>query len=726
MFSCRACTKRCIQALIGDSAISYLPSQASLIRPHAHRLFTSTATNQAIVENDETNYRPLDQEEGNSQSRVTGSSERQQWLKSRGVTPADKKPAKPDPREDAHFFKKVKQLQDPLNLAQFVRSKLKNDDFETALLYVRAASKNVQCVVSWNHLIEWQLSKGKMNAAIKTYNEMKKRAQFPDAQTYTIIFKGCSEHPYIKEGLQKGLLIYTSMLAEKARIKPNTIHTNAMLRLCSRAGDQDTLLGIAGQMDSTGLNAPNNLTFTTILNAFRMNAIGDPAMDQDQLKRTRRTAIQNARRMWGDIYVRWRKGDIFIDEELVCAMGRVLLLGDAQDLDDILSLVQQAMDIRRQLPRMDTKSRQKIEPSLQGKPVPKESQENTLTTNDTNQTETTAQPSALIASSPDNVFSISTYEATQLAKSIAHATPGQNTISLVLDALLKLNVKEAATKYWDIFTKTKNIIPDADNYHAYLRILRVFRSGGQASELVQSIPPHLISEKICRLAMSACLRDKNNHRTFSNAGKILDIMQMHLRVPDIRALIDYLEIAVTSPPHTTAEGGKPTAYAQGQQILRALERLNPSYLNVRALLMYGNPTDAKEDKYYNSDEFRASVRLLVRRLIAAYDILMNKGLVTPEMYGKLTGQRGKLAAFVARSNQALNPNFKKETKLEKSELPELSQEQEQEQEQNKTGYFDVPKSRRASSGELKAARKMGYVSQSAVRGYLGRNQNAAP
>ncbi|PQE13816.1 pentatricopeptide repeat protein [Rutstroemia sp. NJR-2017a BBW] len=715
MFTCRACTRRCIKTLIGDSAISHLPSQGSLIRPPTSRLFTSNATNPDGVEADEVNYRPVDREEASPQPRGTGTSERQQWLKSRGVTPADKKPAKFDPREDANFFKKLKQLQDPLNLAQFVRSKLKNDDFDTALLYVRAASKKIQCVVSWNHLVEWQLSKGKMNAALKTYNEMKKRAQFPDAQTYTIIFKGCSDHPYAKEGLQKGLLIYTSMLAENARIKPNTIHTNAMLRLCSRARDQDTLLGIAGQMDSTGLNAPNNLTFTTILNAFKMNAIGDPTMDPESLREIRRKAIQNARRMWGDIYVRWRKGDIFVDEELVCAMGRVLLLGDTQDLDDILSLVQQAMDIRRQLPRMDTKSRQKIEPSLQGKSAPAETPDEPLTTHDTSETDTAEEPSALVENKT----------ASQLAKSIAHATPGQNTLSLVLDALLKMHIKEPATKYWEIFTQTKNVIPDSDNYHAYLRILRVFRSGGEACELLKTIPPPLVSEKICRLAMSACLRDKNNHHTFSHAGKILDIMQMHIRVPDIRTLTDYLEIAVSSPPLSTPPGGKPTAYAQGQQIMRALERLVPSYLNVRSLLMYGNPTSAEEDKHYNSNEYRGTVRLLVRRLIAAYDILMDRNLVAPEMFGSLKGQRSKLASYVVRSDKILNPNYKKGAKPEDDAMPRVPQQHKQDQEQDETKSFDPPKARRHSGGELKAARKMGLLPQSAVRGYLNQNQKAA-
>jgi len=68
----------------------------------------------------------------------------------------------------------LKLLKDPLKLAEHVRKCLKDDDFDTTLATVRAASKNVQCTVSWNHLIDWQLSRGKMNAAIKTYNEVLK------------------------------------------------------------------------------------------------------------------------------------------------------------------------------------------------------------------------------------------------------------------------------------------------------------------------------------------------------------------------------------------------------------------------------------------------------------------------------------------------------------------------------------------------------------------------
>jgi hypothetical protein len=61
---------------------------------------------------------------------------------------------------------------DPLKLAEYTRKALRGDDFETAIAVVRAASKGIACTVSWNHLIDWQMTKGKMNAAIKTYNEV--------------------------------------------------------------------------------------------------------------------------------------------------------------------------------------------------------------------------------------------------------------------------------------------------------------------------------------------------------------------------------------------------------------------------------------------------------------------------------------------------------------------------------------------------------------------------
>src|SRR5450432_2553925 len=102
---------------------------------------------------------------------------------------------------------------------------------------------------------------------------MKKRGQAPDAVTYTILFKGLAEHAHYPHVVSKTLSIYHSMFASNSPVKPNTIHTNAALKVCARAQDMDALFGIAAKLQRKGLRAANNLTFTTILNALRRNAL---------------------------------------------------------------------------------------------------------------------------------------------------------------------------------------------------------------------------------------------------------------------------------------------------------------------------------------------------------------------------------------------------------------------------------------------------------------------
>lgn len=66
----------------------------------------------------------------------------------------------------------LRYLKDPLKLAEFVRQTLREDNYELAQSVVDEASASIECTVSWNHIMEWQLSKGKMNAAIKSYNDV--------------------------------------------------------------------------------------------------------------------------------------------------------------------------------------------------------------------------------------------------------------------------------------------------------------------------------------------------------------------------------------------------------------------------------------------------------------------------------------------------------------------------------------------------------------------------
>ena len=66
----------------------------------------------------------------------------------------------------------VRWLRDPLKLGDHTVSLLRQDQYVKAQAIVRLASKDVQCTVSWNQLIDYTMSKGKVADAVTLYNEV--------------------------------------------------------------------------------------------------------------------------------------------------------------------------------------------------------------------------------------------------------------------------------------------------------------------------------------------------------------------------------------------------------------------------------------------------------------------------------------------------------------------------------------------------------------------------
>lgn len=508
------------------------------------------------------------------------------------------------------------------------------------------------------------------------FMKMKKRSQVPDARTYTILFNGCATQQSAPESLGKVISIYHSMLTDRSPVKPNTIHMNAILKMCARSQNMDAMFAIADQLPPRGVRAPNNLTYTTILNALRIYAVNDlrSTLTDEQKESNRRKAMLDARRLWHDVSSRWRQGDLWIDEELVCAMGRILLLGGARDHDDIMSLVEQSMNIPRQVPRQASPKRAPTntlpEPRSQEissvggrtqETVPTEIEPDTLkygqdaaAVQDESHPSTTPEIETETTTLEDEAASIEEFESVILAKSPRTSTsaftkPGPNTLSLLMQSILYLRLREPATKYWDILTKEYGIKPDAENYHAYLRVLRVARASTDVVKLLTEMPRWQMQDKTFRIAMSTCQRDKNNHRVFGNAGKILDIMQEARETPDITALNGYLDVAIAAPCYNkkaSADGKRGLAkLAYGRQIQRALSRLGPSFFNLRSLLAYGRPSDTS---HQSQESLSQDVLLLTRKMISAHDLLISKGLVPTDMHARLSAQRSKLSAFVTR------------------------------------------------------------------------------
>lgn len=178
MFNCSACMERCLHGLIGNSSISAPSIRTSVVAATAlgRDLSRNYGTSSASSANSSRPPKQYDSSSHYSQTQprynARPNSERE---------PRDSKPGGFQLRRKDYRLEKTMHGvlskhpvygSDPVKLAEYARKALKGDDFETALAVVRAASKGLSCTVSWNHLIDWQMSKGKMNAALKTYNEV--------------------------------------------------------------------------------------------------------------------------------------------------------------------------------------------------------------------------------------------------------------------------------------------------------------------------------------------------------------------------------------------------------------------------------------------------------------------------------------------------------------------------------------------------------------------------
>ena len=69
----------------------------------------------------------------------------------------------------------IRYLSDPLKLAQNTLDLLHKDEAAKALEIVRLASRTTASTVSWNHIIDYHLSKGRVAESLKVYNDVLSR-----------------------------------------------------------------------------------------------------------------------------------------------------------------------------------------------------------------------------------------------------------------------------------------------------------------------------------------------------------------------------------------------------------------------------------------------------------------------------------------------------------------------------------------------------------------------
>ncbi|KAK3386213.1 hypothetical protein B0T20DRAFT_427742 [Sordaria brevicollis] len=442
---------------------------------------------------------------------------------------------------------------------------------------------------------DYHMKNKRLSAAIKIYNEMKKRAQVPDARTYTIIFRGCamSEHP--KQAVAEAIKIYHSLLRNE-RVKPTTIHLNAVLETCARAGDLDSMFTTV-QTANESTRKPDNLTYTIIFNALR--AQFNPRMpierdsmqrDEEDIKREKQEAISRALQIWEDVQRQWRKGNLRIDEEMICSLGRLLTLGTKEDNERVFDLLATTM----QLPRFHAGEKAAAEVSAKAvettatpavSPKAPSSEES-----ETTPAETASEPVTATGEQTSEVQEVEEvkkevkeskpkYEKRSVTPSPSlFAQPGNNTLSLILSVLSNTRRTSIAQKYWDLLTSAPySIKPDKDNYFRYLRVLQIGRGSAATASVMTTMPAEFLTPMMLKTAFTTCIRDELNPHAFSpNACTIFDAMTRKTRYPDAIAMRLFLQSAQGNFRHikklaeTDPLGSR---QAMGKQIILALDKM---------------------------------------------------------------------------------------------------------------------------------------------------------
>lgn len=65
----------------------------------------------------------------------------------------------------------LRYLGDPVKLADHISDLLRKDQNQKAYELVKISSRNLQCTVSWNYLIDYEMRKGRVGDACKLYSD---------------------------------------------------------------------------------------------------------------------------------------------------------------------------------------------------------------------------------------------------------------------------------------------------------------------------------------------------------------------------------------------------------------------------------------------------------------------------------------------------------------------------------------------------------------------------
>ncbi|KAF5697680.1 Pentatricopeptide repeat-containing protein [Fusarium globosum] len=512
---------------------------------------------------------------------------------------------------------------DPWKVAEYVRKALEAKKFDQAHLLVQKGSKDMQLVVPWNFLLEYLLDQQQVKAAIKLFNEMKKRAQFPNAQTYTTLFRGLAKSNHPKTAVFEAVKHYNALFKD-SRLEPNSTHLNAVLSVCNRAGDLDSMFSIVDTLNES-TRAPTSYTYTTILNAIRFNTLdGLEKLTPEQKEFNLKQGSQRAKAIWSEVMSKWRQGRLIIDEELVCSMGRMMIISsDTNDKKEVLDLIEQTMNI----PNLSKVKEMSAEEARKTNP----------------------RTGQVVKKDKNGVF----------------VSPGNNTLSLILKVVLQTKLNSMGIKYWNFILREYNLEPDRDCWLRLFSILKQAKASGHATEILDIIPASITGPNFYRIAFETCVRDNINPNVIKNANRALDSMMNHLELPDAHLMRLYLNVSQSTHYHLRAranEGdvaGAKRAY--GVQITDALDRLWVPYRKLHDHYFKQVKAETKEQKraLYNDQR---EVIALARIMYGSFNKVIQQEMLPEEDLKRIRPVGGRInreiQAFYA-NREEMEPNLRK-------------------------------------------------------------------
>ncbi|KAG0296424.1 hypothetical protein BGZ96_009507 [Linnemannia gamsii] len=164
--------------------------------------------------------------------------------------------------------KKITLPKDPYLLSEKVVKFSKNGKLDDAITLVMESPKSRQNEVVWNHLIQESSKLGKINQSWQLLNDMKKRGFEPSERTFTILLNSLAINASSPNSVERARALYDQIQESTQDLTPTTVHTNALLKVCTRQHDYTALQEIYSSMSKSGDNAPDVITYSTVINAY--------------------------------------------------------------------------------------------------------------------------------------------------------------------------------------------------------------------------------------------------------------------------------------------------------------------------------------------------------------------------------------------------------------------------------------------------------------------------